>query len=90
MVATDGLKFMQTFSGNIVRGGNDAEGLHNPFRNRTKSGRGSAHSVEEVYQLNQLRSLKTGQIPFLFVVPNQTVEVAREIRRRIIERVEIL
>ena len=38
--------------------------------------------IEEIHELNQLRSLEASQIPFPIVMADQAVEVMREIERR--------
>ena len=73
----------------MVGGRNDTKSLQSPLRNRTKGGRGSTYSIEEIHQPVQLRSLKAGQILILFIVLNQAIEVAQEIGGRGVERIEV-
>ena len=71
-------------------GGNDTESLRSLIRKLMGGKREGTHSVKEIDESSQVRSPQTGQIVFLFVVAKQGVEVAQEIRRRSVERVETM
>ena len=90
MVAADGLQFAYTLSRNSLVGRNGTQSLQNPFRNWTKGRGENTHFTEEIHQPSQLGSLQTGQILFLFVILDQAVKVAQEIRGRSVEQVEAL
>ena len=45
--------------------------------------------IEEIHQPSQIGSLQVGQILILFVILDQAVKMAQDIRGRNVERVEV-
>ena len=49
----------------------------------------SAHPVEEIHQLSQLRSLETQQIRVFAVAFDQVIKITGEVKRRGVEGIEV-